>query len=217
MKNLRSDHEVEIRCAQFFKAMEHRVVKLESEIKKKIDEAKVREMILNQEVANNNEMEQATAKIVESVNQKVSDFRDSALREKNIIIHEVDESEAEEGLDKRSEDTEFVINFFEFIETDTTCIKKVIRLGPRKKNKDDNVETEVKLPRPLRVTMSDVDAKQTFMKKLSKLGDVEETNVYKRLSVTYDMSKSEREANKEQEAHGPHRSPEKTVQINKHI
>lgn len=49
-------------------------------------------------------MEQATAKVVESVNQKVSDFRESALREKNIIIHGVDE--AEEGLDRRTEDTE---------------------------------------------------------------------------------------------------------------
>ena len=45
MKNLRSDHEVEIKCAQFFKALEHKVVKLESEIKNKVDEAKVKEMI----------------------------------------------------------------------------------------------------------------------------------------------------------------------------
>lgn len=66
-------------------------------------------------------MEQATAKVVESVNQKVSDFRESALREKNIIIHGADE--AEEGLDRRTEDTEFVSYVFEFLETDTTCIK----------------------------------------------------------------------------------------------
>ena len=38
------------------------------------------------------------------------------------------------------------------------------------------------------------------MKKLSKLRNVEETNLYKRLSVTHDMSKSEREANKEKVA-----------------
>lgn len=42
-------------------------------------------------------------------------------QQKNIIIHGADE--AEEGLDRRTEDTEFVINFFEFLETDTTCIK----------------------------------------------------------------------------------------------
>ena len=47
-------------------------------------------------------MEQATAKVVESVYQKVSDFRVSALREKNIIIHGADE--AEEGLARRTED-----------------------------------------------------------------------------------------------------------------
>ena len=88
-------------------------------------------------------------------------------------------------------------NFLEFLETDTTCIKKVIRLGPRKKNSDDNLETEVKLPRPLRVPMSDVNAKQTVMRTLSKLRDDEETNAYKKLSVTHDMSKSKREANKE--------------------
>ena len=46
-------------------------------------------------------MEQATAEVVESVKQNVSDFRDSALREKNIIIHWVDESEAEKGLERR--------------------------------------------------------------------------------------------------------------------
>ena len=38
------------------------------------------------------------------------------------------------------------------------------------------------------------------MKKLSKLRNVEETNLYKRLSVKHDMSKSEREANKEKVA-----------------
>ena len=37
-----------------------------------------------QEVVNNNEMQQATAKEVESVIQKVSDFRDSALRERTL-------------------------------------------------------------------------------------------------------------------------------------
>ena len=72
--------------------------------------------------------------------KKVSDFRDSALREKNTIIHGADESEAEESLKRRTEDTEFVSNFLEFLETDTTCIKKVIRIGPRKKNSDDNVD-----------------------------------------------------------------------------
>ena len=58
------------------------------------------------------------------------------------------------GKSGEEEDTEFVSNFFEFLETDTMCIKKVTRLGPRKKNTDDNVETEVKLPRPLRVTLT---------------------------------------------------------------
>lgn len=136
-------------------------------------------------------MEQATAKVVESVNQKVSDFRESALREKNIIMHGADEAEG--GLDRRTEDTEFVSNFLNsLIQTPL-----VSRLGPRKKNTNDNVETEVKLPRPKRVTMSDVDTKRTVIKKLSKLRDVEETNAYKKLSFKHDMSKSEREANKE--------------------
>ena len=42
IKNLRSDNEVDVRCAQFFKAMEQRVVMLESEIKNKVDKAKVK-------------------------------------------------------------------------------------------------------------------------------------------------------------------------------
>ncbi|VDI37659.1 Hypothetical predicted protein [Mytilus galloprovincialis] len=91
MKNLRTDHEVEARCAKFLEAMEGRVSKLEEQIKNKVDESKVKDLI--QELASSTDTNEAAAKVVESVNQKVSDLRDSALREKNIIIFDIHKTE----------------------------------------------------------------------------------------------------------------------------
>ena len=55
------------------------------------------------------------------------------------------------------------------------------------------------------------------MKKLSKLGDVEETNVYKRLSVTHDISKSERKANREKLAEAKELNDEEKSRKYKYI
>lgn len=47
------------------------------------------------------------------------------------------------------------------------------------------------------MTMVDTDSKQLVMKSLNKLKHEDEDSIYRKLSVTYDMSKSEREINKE--------------------
>ena len=171
MKNLRTDHEVEVRCAKFLKAMENRVAKLENEIKNKVDESKVRELIDEAKLVNEPKVRElakeaftgiedsgVAAMVEESVNQKVTDMRDSTMREKNIIIHGVQESPSEEGQQRKDYDNEFVSKFFNYLEGDCENVKKVIRLGARKHGKD-NIGTNSR-PRPIRITMCDVDAKQ---------------------------------------------------------
>ena len=197
MKNLRTDHEVEARCAKFLEAMEGRVSKLEEQIKNKVDESKVKDLI--QELASSTDTNEAAAKVVESVNQKVSDLRDSALREKNIIIFGAAESEADEGKDRQVEDTNFVNSLFDFLDSDNNNVKKVTRLGRRRKEDEnsDSTDTQNDLkPRPIRVILKDAEAKQELLKKLSKLKSLDESDPLKKLSITQDMSKSEREANK---------------------
>lgn len=112
MKNVLSNHEVEVRSAEFLKAMEDRVVKLENEMKTKVDESQVK--VIVQEVIKNTESNETSvnvANVVETVNQTVSDFRDSALRKKNISINGVPEAQADEGTVRKLADTEFVSSF----------------------------------------------------------------------------------------------------------
>ncbi|CAC5420387.1 unnamed protein product [Mytilus coruscus] len=146
-----------------------------------------------QELASNNDTNEAAAKVVESVNLKDSDSRDT-------------ESEADEGKYRQVEDTNFMNSLFDFLEFDNNSIKKVTRLGRCRKKKANsysidtqNGETSELKPRPIRVTLKDADVKQEMMKKLSKLKSLEhvkELDPLIKLSTTQDMSKSEREANK---------------------
>lgn len=45
MKNIRTDREIETRCAAFLQAMESRVDRLENEIKKKVDSDDVKKIV----------------------------------------------------------------------------------------------------------------------------------------------------------------------------
>lgn len=79
-------------------------------------------------------------------------------------------------------------NFADFIGADNEGYDNIIRIG----RKQENAEK----PRPVKVTFKNLEEKKTLMKNLHKLRGIEEDSPYSNISVSHDMTKSEREANK---------------------
>ena len=216
MKNLRTDREVEKRCSEFMQKMEGRIKTLEIKIESKVNSEEVVEIvkcIVDESEKTNTHANSNTEVIEETVNKKVSEIRESTMREKNIIIHGVNEIDSSEPSVRKQNDTKFVTNLAEFLDNDETCIKSVVRIGKKKtSNKvdvpddllngdeiliDGESESSVHTkPRPMKVTFTNTDVKKSFMKQLSKLKDVDESSPFKNISISHDMTKNERDQNK---------------------
>jgi len=225
LKSLKMDQEVEARCSEFMKAMEGRVARLESDMKEKASVTQVEGMIAEavtnmskndrlesdiKEKASMTQVEGMIAEAVtnlsktdkvgdieESINSKVSEIRDSASREKNVIIHGFPESSASDTSVRKQYDADCVKELFRTVEVDQDIVKGIVRLG---KKRVDNVSSETDAsvkPRPMKVSLSDVDSKQSFLKSLSKLKNAPKESIYHKVSIVHDMSKAEREKNKE--------------------
>ena len=102
----------------------------------------------------------------------------------NIIIHRMEESKATETKEKNNEDRQEVIFLINEVLRvpceDKTDIRSVYRLG-KESDKD----------RPLLVEFKEGTLKNKVMENLSKLRNAEQK--HKRISVTHDMTKTERE------------------------
>ena len=115
---------------------------------------------------------------------------------KNIIIHGIRESQETEAIDRKREDTNIVVELCEFVNVDAWFIKNVVRLSKRNNGDKNTAEENTDKSRPVKVTLSDIEGKQMLMKNLSKLKHSLEHSLFKKMSGTHDMTKSEREQNK---------------------
>ena len=130
----------------------------------------------------------SSSEIEESVNRKVVELRDSTRREKNLIIHGIEESIAEDVA------TSVVEDLFGLVEADVSKISNVVRLGKRNKEELNNKDSK---PRPAKVALTEADEKHRIMKNLSRIKETPMEIPFRKMSVTHDMSKSEREINKQ--------------------
>ncbi len=105
-------------------------------------------------------------------------------RERNIIIHRAPESDAENMQARREDDNFFVMTLCDVLEVDDISIERVFRLGPPRADQN----------RPLKVIFESVDDKADLMSNLYKLRSAED--VFRGLSITNDLTQSEREENK---------------------
>jgi len=106
------------------------------------------------------------------------------------------ESQETEAIDRKRDDTKIVVEFCEFVNVDAGIIKNVVRLGKRINGDKNTAEENTDQSRPVKVTLSDIEGKQMLMKNLSKLKHAPEHSQFKKMGVTHDMTKSEREQNK---------------------
>jgi hypothetical protein len=70
----------------------------------------------------------------------------------------------------------------------------VVRLGKRHKEEVNNKDSK---PRPVKVALTQADEKHRIMKNLSRIKESPMESPFRKMSVTHDMSNSEREINKQ--------------------
>ena len=73
-------------------------------------------------------------------------------------------------------------------------ISNMVRLGKRNKEKVNNKDSK---PRPVKVALTEADEKHRIKKNLSRNKEIPMDRPFRKMSVTHDMSKSEREINKQ--------------------
>lgn len=188
MKNLKSDREIEVRCAEFMQKMECRLVNLETEMKSKVNTEQVNDIVKSLIGTCGTGNEAVSVDIEKSVELKLSEIRDSSSREKNIIIHGVKESPEKLPSDRKEADKHFFSELLEYLHADSNCFSNVVRIG---KKTDDNEKS-----RPMKVTLSNTESKKSVMKNLSRLKNTGTDSQFHNISVTHDMTKTEREQNK---------------------
>lgn len=192
MQNLKHERQIEERCAVFMQAMENRTVTLETEIKTKVSSDQVKEIVESVINESKNKVTTDTNRvdldIAQTVEKKVSEIRESTIKEKNIIMYGISETNDKIPAVRKESDTRYVEQLTTFLDINCERYENVIRLGK------SGEKTEK--PRPLKVTFKTTDDKKCFMKNLSKLKGIDENSPFTKIGVTHDMTKSEREANK---------------------
>ncbi|CAG2233467.1 unnamed protein product [Mytilus edulis] len=188
MKNIKSDREIEERCSEFMKKMEDRITSLESEMKTKVNSEQVKEILETVIGTGTCKTVDVASDIEKSVEKRVSEIRDSTNKEKNIIIHGIIENTDKLPDVRKRADTLVVTQLVNYLETDAEGIKNIVRIGKREENAEK--------PRPMKVTLENVDIKKKLMKNLTKLKAVDKESKFGNISVTHDMTKTEREQNK---------------------
>ncbi|CAG2209849.1 unnamed protein product [Mytilus edulis] len=117
MKNLKSDREIEVRCAEFMQKMECRLVNLETEMKSKVNTEQVNDIVKSLIGTCGTGNEAVSVDIEKSVEMKLSEIRDSSSRE-NIIIHGVKESTEKLPSDRKEADKHFFSELLEYLHAD---------------------------------------------------------------------------------------------------
>ena len=121
---------------------------------------------------NKNKVDDFRSIMLATKNEERVEERDKAFREKNIIIHGVEESNTKN-------DTTFVKTLFATVGCDEIQPKSTARIGVEHKDKR----------RPIRVSLNHANEALQVMNNLTKLKGSE---AYKRISVTEDYTLSER-------------------------
>lgn len=187
VKSIKIEKEIEERCKEYFMKYESRLEKLETTIATKVDINQVKEIIeenVKKDVAEGGES------AAEEVSEQINEFRESEARKCNIIVYNIEESEADETQDRKDADTNVVREICDIMKTNPANVKNVTRLGKRIKDTEGKVKS-----RPTKVIFGDEREKSGFMRNLRNLAEAEEK--FKSISVTHDMTKRERALNKE--------------------
>lgn len=190
-KNIITDLKIEERCNAIIEEFEQRLHFLETEIQTKCDEDTVRK-IVRQELVNNNQVDTNAAPILpqaanNSVTSVISELNERKSRKNNLIIYGTKECNSENVEERKDFDLELLTDIAQNCEVDlnTYNIGKLRRIG--KFDKD-------KAHRPLLIQSETPDFKIAVLRNASKLKGTDKK--YNTISLSHDMTKSEREEEK---------------------
>jgi hypothetical protein len=140
MKSIKTDKDIETRCAKFLQVMESRMAKLEADMAAKVDIKRV-ESIVEEKIMHANIQPGQTSAIEseESMNRKIAEFRDSDSRVNNLIVYGVAELDNKDSIIRKKQDTDFVRELADYIAVDSSLIQNVVRIGIRR---DDGNATD---------------------------------------------------------------------------
>lgn len=133
----------------------------------------------------NTKVEKLESSIDSKVQEAIEEYREREARKSNIIVHNIPESKKQEAKDRLREDVQEVSSLIaEGLEIEEhVSITSAIRLGKRDEDKT----------RLLRVTLENVKTKRNILAKAKKL---RETEKWKQVFITPDLSPKERQKNK---------------------
>ena len=109
------------------------------------------------------------------------EVKDKEVREQNIIIYRLKESEETNVEARKKYDDNLIQRLHnEVLELNNLKVKNITRLGRKQDGKD----------RPTKVTLESTEDKTRIMQRLHKLHDADET--YRNISVSHDLTRDER-------------------------
>lgn len=131
----------------------------------------------------NVKVEKLEDSIEDKVYEAVEEYRNRESRKCNIILHQIAESDKEDSKDRKAHDTKMVHKVLAAIEVEDVEIQSVVRLGKRDPFGD----------RLMKVSLGSVKQKSESLRNAKKLRN---TNKWKEVYITPDMTPKEREQSK---------------------
>ena len=129
------------------------------------------------------------------IEKKLQELREEDKRKNNIIIYKMQESTETEGKKREDDDRNAAMDLFrnilEVTNIEDTNITKVVRLGAKNDNKEDE-ETKM---RPLMIGFENYAIKTQVLKNSGRLKDA--SKEYNDIVLKHDMTKTQREKQRE--------------------
>ena len=191
MKNLKNEKSCKERCQKFLKKVEERIIELEKEIRTKVDETRVSEMIKEAKLEKNPSKVISPNEVKEVVQIQVKEqnmeSKDREKRLNKVIIFNLPESIPQLKTTRQQHDKEKKLEMCteinnNFTDTDVTETR---RLGEAKENATG--------PRPVLITLTHIDKKRTLLQRFHHIRD---NDKFKNIKLDHDKTKQEREESK---------------------
>jgi hypothetical protein len=132
---------------------------------------------------------EVTRKAIDSFGAQMKQKEEKEKRVKNLVIYNIKESEKDNAEDRINDDKKMLNNIFEnSLKVKDVEIVKVIRLGRR----EDGNENTANRKRPMLICMRDEDEKWKILKNAKNLKN-EKNEEIKRIGISTDMTREERE------------------------
>ena len=132
----------------------------------------------------NNIASKPPALIANTVYTAINEEKEREKRQLNLIIHNLAESDLEQGEVRKAEDINHTLDIFNNYLGAKTTVSKAIRLGKRSAK-----------PRLLKVTVDSVEAKTFILRSCTNLRKADPASHYYKIYVTPDLTPAQREAN----------------------